>query len=191
MPYATSQTARIDRLGNVSRQIRPTCLFAVFGNKTDVSPTGFNTRHCRLARVAPPWTTRPSCLSNVARGPHQRISTRCRVPSMVDNSAYRPSPMRTSGCHQAFSRVGLVALAMSRDVLYDALAIRILRWGGSDWRGSSPRLKRSPVGPAVVDHAAKQSLLCRSRFSGASGRTCGLVLAAAASDHSAKLPWAQ
>ena len=160
-------------------------------NPTNVLVCRVWKRNGWLARVAPPWTTRPSCLSNVARGPHRRICARCHMRSMVDNCAYRPSPMRASGCHRAFSRVGLVALTMSRDVLQDALAIGILRLGGSDWRGSNSRLKRFPVGPAVVDHAANLSLLCRSAFSGASGRTCGLVPAAAASDHSAKLPWEQ
>ena len=108
----------------------------------------------------------------------------------------------------AFSRVGLVVLATSQDVLHDGFTLRLLRWDGPQRRASSSHLTGPPIGPAAAAITAKLSLLCRERFwsailgaafgghmgdsrARANRRSCGLASAATATNHSAKLPWAQ
>ena len=117
-------------------------------------------------------------------------------------------PCGQAAANIAFSRVGLVVLATSRDAPHDGFGLRSLWWDGQWRRASNGFLARPPIGRTAVHRSAGLSLLNRARFSsailgaafgghscssraGANRRPCGLAPITTTSDHSAKLPWAQ
>ena len=73
-------------------------------------------------------------------------------------------PCRLAAATIAFSRVGLVVLTASWDVLHQEIGLRILGRDGPQRRTPNARRAGPPNGPTAVHHSGKPSLLCRALF---------------------------